>query len=637
MIAIMGHRGPDDQGVYLSPDGLAGLGNCRLSIIDLSPAAHMPMGNEDGSVWITYNGEIYNFPALRKELLSRGHAFRSRADTEVILHGYEEWGVEIFRRLNGMFALALWDEGQQRLVLARDRLGIKPLYYCPLGGRLLFGSEIKSLLVWPEVPRELAWRNLPSYLAYLWVGSPQTMFQGIYKLPPAHYLVWQKGQTSTHRYWLPPMEVDNSLSEAQSMEEFRWLLGESVRRHLISDVPLGLLLSGGLDSSSVLAFAAAASSRPVTVYTIGYRQEDAAEEQSGQTDLTYARLAARAFGADYHEIILSPQAAWLLPDLIWHMDEPVADGAIISSYVICREARPHLKVLLCGHGADEFLAGYSLHQAYRWAELARRVPPRMRRSLFQPLLNLLLKLRNNLGPVHPGLISAIYRFASKALTGADLSREELYLKYRAFGVNGEGLPQILASDLRASLQDQDSSELQHKLFLSLPPDLDSLNRILLVDALTYMPELNLTYMDKTSSAASVEMRVPFLDVQLVEYMCRLPAALKLRGSQGKFILRQAMQGILPEAILKRRKAPFASPMRRWLRHDLRGMVQDILSPATLKRKGIFDPVQVEKLIHEHQTGGQDHMHAILAVLTFELWHQTFIEGKPRFTQFASNG
>jgi asparagine synthase (glutamine-hydrolysing) len=628
MTDLLTHRGPDDRGTYVSrgasPAAMVGLGNRRLSIIDLSPAGHMPMCNEDASVWVTYNGETYNFPELRAELVGRNHTFRSHTDTEVVVHGYEEYGLDLFKRLNGMFAIGLWDHQRQRLVLARDRLGIKPLYYCTLGDRLLFASEIKSLLRCAEVPRAVDPSALLSYLTFMWVPGPQTMFRGIHKLLPGHYLVWEKGRISVEQYWDLPEPAAERLPDARYYEEFDALLRRAVERQLISDVPLGVFLSGGLDSSAILALATQITGRPVEAYTITYRDQDAQLEQSAE-DAHYARLVAKHFNANYHEITLSPSVSDLLPRLVWHLDEPIADPALVSAYSICEQARPDVTVLLSGMGADELLAGYNLHQAYALTRAARLVPRTLRERLLRPALGWMAQHKDHLGPLRPGMALAIHRYFDRVLAGAELSDEDLYLSYRACSGPLDAAFRLLAPDLRQSLFGADPAARQHAYF-DARRGIDVLNRILYTDTKTFLPDLNLAYTDKMSMATSVEVRVPLLDADLVDFVARLPADLKLRGRTSKYILRQAMRDVLPAAVLRRRKAPFGSPMRRWLTHDLREMVLDLLSPETVRRRGFFDASVVDRLVQANMKGEQDNMFSILALMTFELWYRIFIEG-----------
>ncbi|HEY2324656.1 MAG TPA: asparagine synthase (glutamine-hydrolyzing) [Thermoanaerobaculia bacterium] len=623
MTDLIAHRGPDDDGTYAAPDGSVGLGNRRLSIIDLSAAGHMPMSNDDGTLWITYNGEIYNFAVLREELESLGHRFRSHTDTEVVLRGFDEWGAGVFAKLNGMFALAVWNAKERTLTLARDRWGQKPLYYAAQQRKLWFASEAKCLLLDPAIARNVRLDRLPAFLNHLSVPAPDTIFEGIYKLEPAHYLVWRDGAIQKKRYWTPS-DAQTAIGDDEAAEQFRTLFRRAVARHLVSDVPLGVFLSGGVDSSSILAAAAEVTPEPVRSYTIGYRPDDAAMEQSGASDVHHARLVAKQFGARYREFILEPDLAQLLPKLVWNLDEPIADAAVISSYLICREARDEVKVLLSGQAADEFLAGYNLHQAYAAARLLRRVPNVLRNRILQPLARGASLAKRGVPGMGAGTLRAAGRFLDKTLDAVDLSAEEMYLRFRAFGATGEQIPALLSPEVRRQVGANDPSAFEHAMFAGLPRGMDPLTRITRVDAATFLPEVNLAYTDKTSSAASVEVRVPFLDNDLVDFMLSLPPDLKLRGRTGKYVLKRAMTGILPNEVLYRRKAPFASPMRTWLRRELREMLLDELSPDVIRRQGIFDADEVTAYVNAHLAGTADAMYILLSLLTFQLWHRTYI-------------
>ncbi len=624
MTGLMAHRGPDDRGVFVAPDGMFGLGNCRLSIIDLSAAGHMPMSNEDDSVWVTYNGEIYNFPSLRAELEALGHRFRSRTDSEVIVHGYEQWGLDLLRRLNGMFAFALLDcrNRPAKLLLARDRLGIKPLYYTTFNGRLIFASEIKAILSTPGVPREMDLGSLHRYLAFLWVPGPETMFKKIYKLPPGHYLAWRDGQYSIHSYWDIRFEPTTIKGERELASELREVLSGAVERQMISDVPLGVFLSGGLDSSTIVALASQIASEPLKTYTIAYRPEDSALEQSDE-DASSAREVAEWFKTEHHEIVVTPHIADLLPQVIWHLDEPVADPAAISTYLICRAARPEVKVLLSGQGADEIFAGYRVHLADRLARLLRVIPRPLRNGPANSVVNLLLQMKDLIPGMRTGLTLAAHRYLSKLLAGVDFDPELRYVFLRSYYTDAQELA-LYKPGLRAALSDVVAGD-RHLAYFANTMDGSFLNRMLYVDLKTFLPELNLTYSDKLSSAASVEVRVPFLDNKVVQFMSRVPANLKLKGLKGKYLLKQGLEGTLPAKIIRRRKAGFGAPIRTWLRRDLRAMVDDILSDDAIRHRGYFEPSAVRAMIAQDREGREDNTFRIWALLTLELWHRTFID------------
>lgn len=631
MTAIISHRGPDDAGIYISSGAQVGLGNRRLSIIDLSPAGHMPMSNEEGSIWITQNGEIYNFPELRQELEQHGHVFRSRSDTEVLIHGYEQWGVDLLPRLNGMFAFALLDLRDKshypgpKLLLARDRFGIKPLYYWSKGDRLLFASEIKSILLAKEVRAELNVEALHRYLSFLWIPGPDTLFSGIEQLPPGHYLAWnddRKEQLTAKPYWQLRFDVDDQMQEKTAVEQLRAALQRSVDRHLISDVPVGVFLSGGLDSSSILALSTKNNASSRKAYTIAFRDEDAELEQSAD-DANYAKKVAQQFHAEYHEIEVAPQIADLLPKVVWHLDSPVADPAAIATYLISLAARPDVKVLLSGQGADEVFAGYRLHMAHRLAEVVSRVPPPLRNRPGAATLSLLLFLKDRVPGVRPGFLMAAHRFLEKILVNASVPPDERYILGRSYSTKRD-LSDLYCTDLRSELSLSTPAKEFRQYFHDVETE-DFVNRMLYVDARTFLPDLNLAYCDKLSSAASVEVRVPFLDNELISLMERVPPRLKLRGFTGKYVLRQAMQGIIPSEVLKRRKASFGAPIRKWLRCDLRTMVDDLLSDEVVRRRGLFDPAAVRRLVSEDRNGIKDNAYRIWALLTLETWQRIFVD------------
>lgn len=634
MTAIISHRGPDDAGTYISSAARVGLGNRRLSIIDLSPAGHMPMSNEDESIWVTQNGEIYNFPKLRRELEQHGHTFRSRSDTEVLIHGYEQWGLDLLPRLNGMFAFALLDLRDNsrhpgpKLLLARDRFGIKPLYYWSKGNRLLFASEIKAILLAREDRAELNLDALHRYLSFLWIPGPDTLFSGIEQLPPGHYLTWNDDgneELTPKPYWQLRFDADEHMAEKTAVEELRAILQRAVDRHLISDVPVGVFLSGGLDSTSILALSTKSNGNGRRkAYTIAFRGEDAELEQSAD-DANYARKVAQQFHAEYHEIEVAPHIVDLLPRVVWHLDSPVADPAAIATYLISIAARPDIKVLLSGQGADEVFAGYRVHIAHRLAEIVHRVPSAIRNQPAAATLSLLLFLKDRIPGVRPGFLMAAHRFLEKVLLNASVPPEERYILGRLYSTESD-LRELYSPELRSELSLSTPAQEFRNYFHDVEAE-DFVNRMLYVDAKTFLPDLNLAYCDKLSSAASVEVRVPFLDNELIDFMVRVPPKLKLKGLTGKYILRRAMSGIVPGEILKRRKASFGAPIRKWLRRDLRTTVDEILSEEAVRQRGLFDPVAVRKLVSDDREGIKDNAYRIWALLTLETWQRTFFDKK----------
>jgi len=631
MTRIMHHRGPDDEGIFISPGAGIALGNRRLSIIDLSEAGHMPMSNEDGSIWVTQNGEIYNFPELREELQRHGHHFCSRSDTEVLIHGYEEWGLDLLPRLNGMFAFALLDlrdprpHGNPVLLLARDRFGIKPLYYWSQNGRLVFASEIKAILLADKVQAELNLEAPHRFLSFLWIPGPATLFSGIEQVPPGHYLGWSDRGLTVRPYWELRFNPDETMAEAAAVEQLRSILRSAVDRHLISDVPVGVFLSGGLDSSSLLALSASHNRGVRKAYTIAYRQEDARLEQCGD-DAKYARMVAKHFHADYHEIEVVPDIVELLPKVVWHLDSPVADPAAISTYLICKAAQPQVKVLLSGQGADEVFAGYRVHMAHRLAEQVRHIPQFVRDKPATAALSLLLAMKDHVPGVHPGLVLAIHRYLGKILSNASIEAEERFILSRSYATESD-LHELYSPALAAQLNSATASQEYRALFRAVQNE-HFVNRMLYVDAKTFLPDLNLTYCDKLSSAASVEVRVPFLDNELIDFLGRVPPNLKLKRFTGKYILRKAMSGILPDAVLHRRKAGFGAPIRKWLRYDLREMVDDLLSDDVVTSRGLFSPKAVTTLVKDDRDGIRDNSYRIWALLTLETWLRVFVDNKP---------
>jgi asparagine synthase (glutamine-hydrolysing) len=625
MNTAMAHRGPDDHGVYTSPDGLASLGNRRLAIIDLSAAGHMPMANEDASVVISYNGEIYNFVELREELLAQGYRFKSNSDTEVVLRLYERDGEAAFARLNGMFAAAIWDVREQKLVLARDQMGIKPVYYHQSGNRLLFASEIKCLLESDLVTVTVDPAALHYFLTFLWVPGPKTLFRGIFKLMPGELLVWKGGRV-TRRYFadIPLDQPISSATERELVSELRSVLRNAVRRQMVSDVPVGVFLSGGLDSTAILALASEATGKPVNAYTIAYRQEDARLEQSAD-DRFYARRAAKHFSANYHEIEVQPDVTDLLAKVVWHLDEPVADPAAITSLLICQAARPEVTVLLSGQGGDEVFAGYRVHLMDRLARQAALVPGPLRRHGLMPALAMLPRIKDHLPGISPGKALAVHRYADKLLRGVDLPRDERYVFYRSYYQHRQ-LMTLYADEMRASVADSDPA-LTHLAYMNATraSGRDFLDRVLYLDAKTFLTELNLTYSDKTSMAASVEVRVPLLDQEVVSLMYRVPPNMKIRGATTKYLFRKAMRGIVPDEIIDRGKAGFGAPIRSWLRGELRPMIDDMLSDASLRTRGIFNPAAIRRMVDENNNATHDHTYKIWAFVTLEMWMRTFAD------------
>jgi asparagine synthase (glutamine-hydrolysing) len=626
MLAIMRHRGPNDSGTYTAQGvtmaAQAAIGNNRLSIIDLSPAGHQPMCNEDATVWVAYNGETYNFAELRRQLVEDGHQFKSHTDTEVLVHLYEEHGPNMVNRLNGMFAFAVWDAKRQELWLFRDRMGVKPLYYTQVGERLYFASEIKAMLACGEITPEIDHTSLCRYLAYLYVPNPGSMFKGIFKLPPGHSLCWRNGKVTIDCYW--DLSYGNYFRENEAVlaEQFRELLVASTRRQMISDVPVGFFLSGGLDSSTLVACAAQAGESSLKCYSIAYKEEYGTTEQCID-DARFAKLVADYFGARFHQIVVDPDVAELLPKIVWHLDDPVADPAAIATYLISRAAAPEVTVLLSGQGADEVLGGYRVHRVHKLAAWLRRIPRVAREDWAPQWLKWLSLHRNGIPGIPPGLLLAGCRYSDKVLRTAGMPPAEQYAAFRSYLLD-EDIRGLLSAESNAATRDWSYRDTYLNLFGKVTPE-DYLNQMLYVDAKTFLPDLNLAYSDKLSMACSIEVRVPFLDNEVVEFLQRVPPRLKIRGHAQKFLLRKAMDGVLPKEVLERRKAAFGLPIRAWLRNELKGMLADLLSEERTRRRGLFNPRAVSQMIRANESGERDYTLQLWGLLSLELWHESFLE------------
>ncbi len=627
MTAVQAHRGPDDSGLWekrFSDGSHVGLGSRRLAIIDLSPSGHMPMSNEDGTVWITYNGEVYNFAELRRELLGKGHRFASDTDTEVIVHLYEEEGPDCVKRLNGMFAFAICDfrSGEPTVFVARDHFGVKPFYYAHQGHRFAFASEIKALLEVPGIDAELDHASLHQYLTFLWVPDPKTMFRDIYKLEAGHYGIFRKGELNLTQYWdltFPPANATFPRSEKDLAEEIRERFRRSVEAQMVSDVPIGAFLSAGLDSSSIAAIMSRATQQPVRTYTITFPPKYRVGESALDDPAVPARLARR-LGCENQQIVVEPDVADLLPRLTWHMDEPTADPAIIPAYLVCREARKQATVLLSGVGGDELFAGYRKHSAHFWAQAYQRLPSPARRLIEASVLGL------------PGLrgtpLKGMARLSKKMARSAALPAAERFVMNCTY-LNSEQKAALYSTALREEVGLLDPS-LRHRERFEHAGEADFLNQMLYLDTKIFMVSLNLTYNDKMSMASSVEVRVPFLDRELAEFVAwNVPPKLKLKGflrPTTKYIFRRAMQDILPREVLQQPKAGFAAPVDYWLANDLREMVDDLLSESRVRERGLFRPQAIRALVEQHRSGAQDWSPQIWQFLTLELWMQTFLDG-----------
>jgi asparagine synthase (glutamine-hydrolysing) len=621
MTDIQGHRGPDDRGTWdtTTTDGQwIGLGSRRLSILDLSPAGHMPMSTPDGSLTIVYNGEVYNYWHLRRDLEAKGYQFRSNSDTEAVLYLYQEFGPDCVRRLNGMFAIAIWDGKNQRLFLARDHFGVKPLYYCHQGNRMAFASEAKSLLEVPDMPRRIDHAALHQYLTFLWVPDPLTMFEKIYKLPAGHYALFSDGELKLVQYWnlgFPAADHNFTIPEGELATELRERFSASVRAQMLSDVPLGAFLSAGLDSSSIVAAMAADSRQPVSTFTIAFPEK----YRKGEVALDDTAVAARTaqhFGCHHTEILVEPDVVDLLPKLVWHMDEPTADPAIITAYLVNREARKTATVLLSGVGGDELFAGYRKYKAHYYAESYRRIPAVLRHRLIEPAISALPAFRGS-------SLKGYVRLAKKMARSGSLAPRDRFIMDSVYLTENE--QQELYGDAERPRLNGDPLS-QHLEYFDQVAHADFLNQMLYLDTKSFMVSLNLTYNDKMSMASSVEVRVPFLDWELAEWVAwNIPPAFKLHRGSTKYILREAMRSELPAEVLQQKKAGFAAPIDYWLANDLGEMVDDLLCERRIKERGLFNSAIVRRLVDEQRRGREDWSFQIWQLLTLELWMQAFID------------
>jgi asparagine synthase (glutamine-hydrolysing) len=637
MTSIQAHRGPDDSGLWeqrCTDGSYFALGSRRLAILDLSPDGHMPMSNAQRTLWITYNGEIYNFRDLRQELKAKGHRFVSESDTEVVLRLYEEEGPDCVKRLNGMFAFAICDlrSGSPSLFVARDHFGVKPFYYSHKGDRLAFASEIKALLQVPGIDAELDPEALHQYLTFLWVPDPGTMFRGIQKLPAGYYGVFRDGQLKLTKYWdltFPSAGASYAKSENELAEEIRERFRRSVERQMISDVPIGAFLSAGLDSSSIVAMMAQASRQPVRTYTITFPDKYRVGENALDDPEVATRLARR-LGCENQRIVVEPDVADLLPRLAWHMDEPTADPAIIPAYLVCREARKQATVLLSGVGGDELFAGYRKHSAHYWAEAYQRVPAAARRLIAGGVAG----LPNFRGTSVKGSV----RLVKKMTRSASLSPVERFMMNCTY-LDGEQKSSLYAPAFGREMFGSDPAA-RHRAGFAQVEGSDFLNQMLYLDTKIFMANLNLNYNDKMSMASSVEVRVPFLNRELAEFVAwNVPPKLKLKGffrPTTKYIFRKAMKDVLPREVLSQPKAGFAAPIDYWLANDLKEMTDDLLSESRVRERGLFRPEVVRGFMDQHRRGTQDWSMQIWQFLTLELWMQTFLDGsaRPMMTDLA---
>jgi len=605
MCRIIEHRGPDDQGVTL--DRGVALGMRRLSIIDLA-GGHQPISGEDGSVSIVYNGEIYNFHELKDRLEAAGHKFKTHCDTETVLHGYEEFGPDCLKDLRGMFAFAIWDAKRQVLFIARDRAGKKPLYYSVTrGGSLIFGSELKVLLQHPDVEREIDPKALDAYFTLGYIPDPYSIFKNVKKLPPGHYLTFSEGRLDVKQYWDFNFNPSESLREEDYLEELRFLLDESVRLRLISDVPLGAFLSGGIDSSTIVGLMARHSAQPVKTFSIGFHEDS-------YNELKYARMTAQKFGTDHHEFFVTPEICSVVDELAWFMDEPFADQATIPNYVVSKLAREHVKVVLSGDGGDELFAGYTRYIVAQNRASFDLIPKTLRQGLGPLSKNLPhgTKGRNYLFNIS---LDPVSRYLDSVSTFTSLNRESLYTRDFRDLVGTEGYVSSLFRDLSARVTTG-----------------EPLDRLLYIDSKTYLPGDILAKVDRTSMAVSLEARAPLLDHKLIEFVGQMPAKLKLSGLESKHLLKKAVADLVPHEILNRPKQGFGVPIQDWINRQLRSRIRESLTEPRSQQRGYVEPGYINVLLNEHERGRRDHSDGLWALFMLELWHRQFIDQPTNLTQ-----
>ena len=599
------HRGPDDEGMHI--DGNVGIAMRRLSIIDLA-GGHQPLSNADGTLWLVCNGEIYNYRELRAELQAKGLRFKTGSDSEVLLAGYEAEGDAFIPRMNGMFDFALWDGRRRRLLIGRDRIGVKPLYVAQDGRRLAFATEAKALLQLPGMATALNTEVLGDYLHLGYVPAPHSIFRGIRKLPPATLLSVEGGQVREWRWWQLPAATVEGVSDAEWIQRVGSGIDRAVHMQMVSDVPIGAFLSGGVDSSAVVAAMARHSSGPIKTYAIGF--EGGAAEQL-YNELPYARQVAQLFGTEHHEIVVKPDVVGLLPKLMWHMDEPIADSAFITTYLVSEFARRDVKVILSGVGGDELFAGYRRYLGGHYARRFAALPGWARRAASLAAARLPADRHNKW--------LNVARLAKGFIASAEMGADERYRSYL----------QVLSRETVASLllaAPRPGADALAAAFAGARSG-DELNRLFAVDAETQLPDDLLLLTDKMSMAVSLECRVPLLDHELVEMAAGIPAAAKIRGGVLKHLMKQALAPQLPASILHRKKRGFGTPMGAWLKRELAPVLRELLSPAVVRRRGLFDAEVVAGLVADHENNRADGTDALLALLNLEVWSRVFLDGR----------
>jgi len=596
------HRGPDDEGQVTL--GQAGLGMRRLSIIDLS-TGHQPITNENKNLWIVFNGEIYNYQLLRQELENYGHRFQTHSDTETILHGYEEWGEEICQRLNGMFAFAIYDKEKRSLFLGRDRLGIKPLYYYQDDQKLVFGSELKAILKCPELNCSIDPVALNNYLTFEYIPAPRSVFREIKKLPPGHWLRWQEDRLRDRPYWqLKP--VENDITEGEAGEKLTALLKDAVQMRLISDVPLGAFLSGGLDSSIMVAQMAKMMDQPVKTFSIGFKE-------SSYNELNYARAVAEKYQTDHHEFVIEANALELTEKLVKHLDEPFGDFSIFPTYLVSKMARDYVTVVLSGDGGDELFSGYDTYRAHRFdRQFYHLLPKLVKYGIMEPLARRLTPTEQK-----KGWINSYKRF----IEGTLLPKSLYHARWMVFLQNMER-QKLFTDDVLEELAPHDPYDFIHE-YSRQADGLHDVTRTGYIDVKSYLVDDILVKVDRMSMAASLEARVPYLDHRIVELCFSLPPSLKMKGYRTKHLLQKTFWNDLPREVQKRDKQGFSIPIKNWIRGELKPMMLDMLSDSRIRSQGFFRAETIRQWMDEHLNGQANHSHKLWALMVFQQWYEIY--------------
>jgi len=600
------HRGPDDDGVFQNDNVAIGLR--RLSIIDVE-GGHQPLFNEDKTIALVCNGEIYNFRELRATLTELGHTFHTGSDAEVLVHLYEEYGDNFIEHAEGMFGFALWDNVRKRLLLGRDRIGIKPLYYAIRNDRVAFCSESKALIGRPDVGTALDPEALQQFLALGYAPNPYSMFAGVRKLPPGHLVIIENGKIIERRWWLLEFSTRDGRSEQDWISDIDTTLADSVASQMVSDVPIGAFLSGGIDSSLIIAYMNRATSQPIKTYSIGYSGSSAADLYN---ELPYARQIADMFGTEHHEIMVEPNVISLLPKLLWHMEEPTVDSALITSYLVSEFASRDVKVILSGVGGDELFGGYNRYLMGHYVSRMQRIPAWLRRSVLMPLIHALPEDRHS-------KILNLFRYLRSISLLADAPASERY--HQLMEVFGQGDLKKLITGNPTGTEDALTRVLARYAGC---PELDT---ILAADVATQLTDELLLLTDKMSMAQSLECRVPLLDERLIRLATTLPANLRIRGKTTRYILKKALRGVLPDEILHRKKRGFGAPMGAWLRRELEPVTRQLLSDKAVNQRGVLNPAAVSRLVDEHRNQRADHTDQLMALITLELWCKLFLDGE----------